>query len=228
MAIDTVESNGVDNKLLEEKAIEQYVELAELAQKLIPQFNIMQSDLGNQEDYYIQIGNLILEYYGKSIKLEKPLKCKVFNMYVGADPDIQNFYTFSDLSVMIDEGTLIELTSGCELILTLTMIYFHKCIPNPENMQRYQYTIIESITRGVIKVLCLHKFLLTEVSDDEKLTILTEWILNKVVSILAIMHSYTRKALKDGFLPLFAITGEDHEEIEDLKKYGILIFHYSK
>lgn len=228
MAIDTVESNGVDNKLLEEKAIEQYVELAELAQKLIPQFNIMQSDLKNQEDYYIQIGNLILEYYGKSIKLEKPLKCSVFNMYVGANPDIQNFYTFSDLSVTIDEGTLIELTSGCELILTLTMIYFHKCIPNPENMQRYQYTIIESITRGVIKVLCLHKFLLTEVSDDEKLEILTEWILNKVVSILAIMHSYTRKALKDGFLPLFAITGEDHEEIEDLKKYGILIFHYSK
>lgn len=228
MAIDTVESNGVDNKLLEEKAIEQYVELAELAQKLIPQFNVMQSDLDNQEDYYIQIGNLILEYYGKSIKLEKPLKCNVFNMYVGADPDIQNFYTFSDLSVMIDEGTLIELTSGCELILTLTMIYFHKCIPNPENMQRYQYTIIESITRGVIKVLCLHKFLLTETSDDEKLEILTEWILNKVVSILAIMHSYTRKALKDGFLPLFAITGEDHEEIEDLKKYGILIFHYSK
>lgn len=174
MAIDTAESNGVDNKLLEEKAIEQYVELAELAQKLIPQFNIMQSDLDNQEDYYIQIGNLILEYYGKSIKLEKPLKCNVFNMYVGADPDIQNFYTFSDLSVMIDEGTLIELTSGCELILTLTMIYFHKCIPNPENMQRYQYTIIESITRGVIKVLCLHKFLLTEVSDDEKLEILTE------------------------------------------------------
>ena len=228
MATDTVESNGVDNKLLEERAVEQYVELAELAQKLIPQFNIMQSDLDNQEDYYIQIGNLILEYYGKSIKLEKPLKCSVFNMYVGADPDIQNFYTFSDLSVMIDEGTLIELTSGCELILTLTMIYFHKCIPNPENMQRYQYTIIESITRGVIKVLCLHKFLLTEVSDDEKLEILTEWILNKVVSILAIMHSYTRKALKDGFLPLFAITGEDHEEIEDLKKYGILIFHYSK
>lgn len=228
MAIDAVESNDVDNKLLEEKAIEQYVELAELAQKLVPQFNVMQSDLDNQEDYYIQIGNLILEYYGKSIKLEKPLKCSVFNMYVGADPDIQNFYTFSDLSVMIDEGTLIELTSGCELILTLTMIYFHKCIPNPENMQRYQYTIIESITRGVIKVLCLHKFLLTEVSDDEKLEILTDWILNKVVSILAIMHSYTRKALKDGFLPLFAITGEDHEEIEDLKKYGILIFHYSK
>lgn len=228
MAIDTVESNGVDNKLLEEKAIEQYVELAELAQKLIPQFNVMQSDLDNQEDYYIQIGNLILEYYGKSIKLEKPLKCNVFNMYVGADPDIQNFYTFSDLSVMIDEGTLIELTSGCELILTLTMIYFHKCIPNPENMQRYQYTIIESITRGAIKVLCLHKFLLTEVSDDEKLEILTDWMINKVVSILAIMHSYTRKALKDGFLPLFAITGEDHEEIEDLKKYGILIFHYSK
>lgn len=228
MAIDTVESNSTENKLLEEKAVEQYVELAELAQKLILQFNIMQSDLDNQEDYYIQIGNLILEYYGKSIKLEKPLKCSVFNMYVGADPDIQNFYTFSDLSVMIDEGTLIELTSGCELILTLTMIYFHKCIPNPENMQRYQYTIIESITRGVIKVLCLHKFLLTEVSDDEKLEILTEWILNKVVSILAIMHSYTRKALKDGFLPLFAIIGEDHEEIEDLKKYGILIFHYSK
>ena len=228
MVIDTAESNSTENKLLEEKAVEQYVELGKLAQKLIPQFNIMQSDLDNQEDYYIQIGNLILEYYGKSIKLEKPLKCNVFNMYVGADPDIQNFYTFSDLSVMIDEGTLIELTSGCELILTLTMIYFHKCIPNPENMQRYQYTIIESITRGVIKVLCLHKFLLTEVSDDEKLEILTEWILNKVVSILAIMHSYTRKALKDGFLPLFAITGEDHEEIEDLKKYGILIFHYSK
>lgn len=228
MAVDTVGSNDVDNKLLEEKAIEQYVELAELAQKLVPLFNVMQSDLENQEDYYIQIGNLILEYYGKSIKLEKPLKCNVFNMYVGADPDIQNFYTFSDLSVMIDEGTLIELTSGCELILTLTMIYFHKCIPNPENMQRYQYTIIESITRGVIKVLCLHKFLLTEVSDDEKLEILTDWMINKVVSILAIMHSYTRKALKDGFLPLFAITGEDHEEIEDLKKYGILIFHYSK
>lgn len=228
MAIDTVESNDVDNKLLEEKAIEQYVELAELAQKLIPQFNVMQSDLANQEDYYIQIGNLILEYYGKSIKLEKPLKCNVFNMYVGADPDIQNFYTFSDLSVMIDEGTLIELTSGCELILTLTMIYFHKCIPNPENMQRYQYTIIESITRGVIKVLCLHKFLLTEVSDDEKLTILTDWILSKVVSILAIMHSYTRKAFKDGFLPLLAVTGEDNEEVIDLKKYGILIFHYSK
>lgn len=228
MAIDTVESNSVDNKLLEEKAIEQYVELAELAQKLVPLFNVMQSDLENQEDYYIQIGNLILEYYGKSIKLEKPLKCNVFNMYVGADPDIQNFYTFSDLSVMIDEGTLIELTSGCELILTLTMIYFHKCIPNPENMQRYQYTIIESITRGVIKVLCLHKFLLTETGDDEKLVILTDWVLNKVVEILAIMHSYVRKTFKDGFLPLFAITGEDHEEIEDLKKYGILIFHYSK
>lgn len=220
--------SSMTDKLIEEKAVEQYVQLGKLAVQLIPQFNVMQSDLDNQEDYYIQIGNLILEYYGENIKLEKPLKCKVFNMYVGAAPEISDFYTFSDLPVMISNGTLMELTSGCEIILTLVMAYFHKCIPNIENMQKYHYTTIEFITRGVIKELCLHKFLMTESSDDEKLVILTNWILNKVVGILAIMHSYVRKTFKDGFLPLFAITGEDSEENENLKKYGILIFNYKK
>ncbi len=220
-------SSMTDN-LIEEKAVEQYVELGKLAVQPIPLFNVVQSDLDNQEDYYIQIGNLILEYYGENIKLEKLLKCKVFNMYVGAAPEISDFYTFSDLPVMISNGTLMELTSGCEIILTLVMAYFHKCIPNPENMQKYHYTTIEFITRGVIKELCLHKFLMTESSDDEKLAILTDWILNKVVGILAIMHSYVRKTFKDGFLPLFAITGEDSEENENLKKYGILIFNYKK
>ena len=220
-------SSMTDN-LIEEKAVEQYVELGKLAVQLIPQFNVMQSDLDNQEDYYIQIGNLILEYYGENIKLEKPLKCKVFNMYVGAAPEISAFYTFSDLPVMISNGTLMELTSGCEIILTLVMAYFHKCIPNPENMQKYHYTTIEFITRGVIKELCLHKFLITESSDDEKLAILTDWILNKVVGILAIIHAYVNKTFKDGFLPLFAITGEDSKENENLKKYGILIFNYKK
>lgn len=220
-------SSMTDN-LIEEKAVEQYVELGKLAVQLVPLFNVLQSDIDNQEDYYIQIGNLILEYYGENIKLEKPLKCKVFNMYVGAAPEISDFYTFSDLPVMISNGTLMELTSGCEIILTLVMAYFHKCIPNPENMQKYHYTTIEFITRGVIKELCLHKFLMTESSDDEKLAILTDWILNKVVGILAIMHSYVRKTFKDGFLPLFAITGEDSEENENLKKYGILIFNYKK
>lgn len=190
--------SSMTDKLTEEKAVEQYVELGKLALQLIPLFNVMQSDLDNQEDYYIQIGNLILEYYGENIKLEKPLKCSVFNMYVGAAPEISDFYTFSDLPVMISNGTLMELTSGCEIILTLTMAYFHKCIPNPENMQKYHYTTIEFITRGVIKELCLHKFLMTESSDDEKLTILTDWILNKVVGILAIMHSYVRKRLRMG------------------------------
>ena len=218
--------SSMTDKLIEEKAVEQYVELGKLALQLIPLFNVMQSDLDNQEDYYIQIGNLILEYYGENIKLEKPLKCSVFNMYVGAAPEISDFYTFSDLPVMISNGTLMELTSGCEIILTLAMAYFHKCIPNPENMQKYDYTTIEFITRGVIKELCLHKFLMTESSDDEKLVILTDWILNKVVGILAIMHSYVRKTFKDGFLPLFAIT--DNEEDENLKKYGILIFNYKK
>ena len=220
--------SSMTDKLIEEKAVEQYVELGKLAVQLIPQFNVLQSDIDNQEDYYIQIGNLILEYYGENIKLEKPLKCSVFNMYVGAAPEISAFYTFSDLPVMISNGTLMELTSGCEIILTLVMAYFHKCIPNPENMQKYHYTTIEFITRGVIKELCLHKFLMTESSDDEKLAILTDWILNKVVGILAIMHSYVRKTFKDGFLPLFAITGEDSEENENLKKYGILIFNYKK
>lgn len=221
--------SSITDKLIEEKAVEQYVELGKLAQQLIPLFNVMQSDLDNQEDYYIQIGNLILEYYGENtIKLEKPLKCSVFNMYVGAAPEISDFYTFSDLPVMISNGTLMELTSGCEIILTLVMAYFHKCIPDPENMQKYHYTTIEFITRGVIKELCLHKFLMTESSDDEKLVILTDWVLNKVVGILAIMHSYVRKTFKDGFLPLFAITGEDSEENENLKKYGILIFNYKK
>lgn len=220
-------SSMTDN-LIEEKAVEQYVELGKLAVQLVPLFNVLQSDIDNQEDYYIQIGNLILEYYGENIKLEKPLKCKVFNMYVGTAPEISDFYTFSDLPVMISNGTLMELTSGCEIILTLVMAYFHKCIPNPENMQKYHYTTIEFITRGVIKELCLHKFLMTESSDDEKLAILTDWILNKVVGILAIMHSYVRKTFKDGFLPLFAITGEDSEENENLKKYGILIFNYKK
>lgn len=218
--------SSITDKLIEEKAVEQYVELGKLAVQLVPLFNVLQSDIDNQEDYYIQIGNLILEYYGENIKLEKPLKCKVFNMYVGAAPEISDFYTFSDLPVMISNGTLMELTSGCEIILTLVMAYFHKCIPNPENMQKYHYTTIEFITRGVIKELCLHKFLMTESSDDEKLAILTDWILNKVVGILAIMHSYVRKTFKDGFLPLFAITGEDSEENENLKKYGILIFNY--
>jgi hypothetical protein len=221
--------SSMTDKLIEEKAVEQYVELGKLAQQLIPLFNVMQSDLDNQEDYYIQIGNLILEYYGENIKkLEKPLKCSVFNMYVGAAPEISDFYTFSDLPVMISNGTLMELTSRCEIILTLVMAYFHKCILDPENMQKYHYTTIEFITRGVIKELCLHKFLMTESSDDEKLVILTDWILNKVVGILAIMHSYVRKTFKDGFLPLFAITGEDNEENENLKKYGILIFNYKK
>lgn len=220
-------SSMADN-LIEEKAVEQYVELGKLAVQLIPLFNVIQSDLDNQEDYYIQIGNLILEYYGENIKLEKPLKCSVFNMYVGAAPEISDFYTFSDLPVMISNGTLMELTSGCEIILTLVMAYFHKCIPNPENMQNYHYTTIEFITRGVIKELCLHKFLMTESSDDEKLAILTDWILNNVVGILAIMHSYVNKTFKDGFLPLFAITGEDSKENENLKKYGILIFNYKK
>ena len=220
-------SSMTDN-LIEEKAVEQYVELGKLAVQLVPLFNVLQSDIDNQEDYYIQIGNLILEYYGENIKLEKPLKCKVFNMYVGAAPEISDFYTFSDLPVMISNGTLMELTSGCEIILTLVMAYFHKCIPNPENMQKYHYTTIEFITRGVIKELCLHKFLMAESSDDEKLVILTDWIHNKVVGILAIMHSYVRKTFKDGFLPLFAITGEDSEENENLKKYGILIFNYKK
>lgn len=220
-------SSMTDN-LIEEKAVEQYVELGKLAVQLILLFNVLQSDIDNQEDYYIQIGNLILEYYGENIKLEKPLKCSVFNMYVGATPEISDFYTFSDLPVMISNGTLMELTSGCEIILTLVMAYFHKCIPNIENMQKYHYTTIEYITRGVIKELCLHKFLMTESSDDEKLAILTDWILNKVVGILAIMHSYVRKTFKDGFLPLFAITGEDSEENENLKKYGILIFNYKK
>ena len=220
-------SSMTDN-LIEEKAVEQYVELGKLAVQLVPLFNVLQSDIDNQEDYYIQIGNLILEYYGENIKLEKPLKCKVFNMYVDAAPEISAFYTFSDLPVMISNGTLMELTSGCEIILTLVMAYFHKCIPNPENMQKYHYTTIEFITRGVIKELCLHKFLITESSDDEKLAILTDRILNKVVGILAIMHSYMRKTFKDGFLPLFAITGEDSEENENLKKYGILIFNYKK
>lgn len=220
--------SSMTDKLIEEKAVEQYVELGKLAVQLIPLFNVMQSDLDNQEDYYIQIGNLILEYYGENIKLEKPLKCSVFNMYVGAAPEISDFYTFSDLPVMISNGTLMELTSGCEIILTLVMTYFHKCIPDPENMQKYHYTTIEFITRGVIKELCLHKFLMTESSDDEKLVILTDWVLNKVVGILAIMHSYVRKTFKDGFLPLFAITGEDSEENENLKKYGILIFNYKK
>ena len=216
------------DKLIEEKAVEQYVELGKLAVQLVPLFNVLQSDIDNQEDYYIQIGNLILEYYGENIKLEKPLKCSVFNMYVGAAPEISDFYTFSDLPVMISNGTLMELTSGCEIILTLVMAYFHKCIPDPENMQKYHYTTIEFITRGVIKELCLHKFLMTESSDDEKLAILTDWILNKVVGILAIMHAYVNKTFKDGFLPLFAITGEDSEENENLKKYGILIFNYKK
>ena len=220
--------SSITDKLIEEKAVEQYVELGKLAVQLVPLFNVLQSYIDNQEDYYIQIGNLILEYYGENIKLEKPLKCKVFNMYVGAAPEISDFYTFSDLPVMISNGTLMELTSGCEIILTLVMAYFHKCIPNPENMQKYHYTTIEFITRGVIKELCLHKFLMTESSDDEKLAILTDWILNKVVGILAIMHSYVRKTFKDGFLPLFAITGEDSEENENLKKYGILIFNYKK
>lgn len=220
--------SSMTDKLIEEKAVEQYVELGKLAVQLIPLFNVMQSDLDNQEDYYIQIGNLILEYYGENIKLEKPLKCSVFNMYVGAAPEISDFYTFSDLPVMISNGTLMELTSGCEIILTLVMAYFHKCIPNPENMQKYHYTTIEFITRGVIKELCLHKFLMTESSDDEKLVILTDWVLNKVVGILAIMHAYVNKTFKDGFLPLFAITGEDSEENENLKKYGILIFNYKK
>ncbi len=220
--------SSITDKLIEEKAVEQYVELGKLAVQLVPLFNVLQSDIDNQEDYYIQIGNLILEYYGENIKLEKPLKCSVFNMYVGAAPEISDFYTFSDLPVMISNGTLMELTSGCEIILTLVMAYFHKCIPNPENMQKYHYTTIEFITRGVIKELCLHKFLMTESSDDEKLAILTDWILNKVVGILAIMHSYVRKTFKDGFLPLFAITGEDSEENENLKKYGILIFNYKK
>lgn len=220
--------SSITDKLIEEKAVEQYVELGKLAVQLVPLFNVLQSNIDNQEDYYIQIGNLILEYYGENIKLEKPLKCKVFNMYVGAAPEISDFYTFSDLPVMISNGTLMELTSGCEIILTLVMAYFHKCIPNPENMQKYHYTTIEFITRGVIKELCLHKFLMTESSDDEKLAILTDWILNKVVGILAIMHSYVRKTFKDGFLPLFAITGEDSEENENLKKYGILIFNYKK
>lgn len=220
--------SSMTDKLIEEKAVEQYVELGKLAVQLIPQFNVLQSDVDNQEDYYIQIGNLILEYYGENIKLEKPLKCSVFNMYVGAAPEISAFYTFSDLPVMISNGTLMELTSGCEIILTLVMAYFHKCIPNPENMQKYHYTTIEFITRGVIKELCLHKFLMTESSDDEKLAILTDWILNKVVGILAIMHAYVNKTFKDGFLPLFAITGEDSEENENLKKYGILIFNYKK
>lgn len=220
--------SSMTDKLIEEKAVEQYVELGKLAVQLIPLFNVIQSDLDNQEDYYIQIGNLILEYYGENIKLEKPLKCSVFNMYVGAAPEISDFYTFSDLPVMISNGTLMELTSGCEIILTLVMAYFHKCIPNPENMQKYHYTTIEFITRGVIKELCLHKFLMTESSDDEKLAILTDWILNKVVGILAIMHAYVNKTFKDGFLPLFAITGEDSKENENLKKYGILIFNYKK
>ena len=220
--------SSMTDKLIEEKAVEQYVQLGKLAVQLIPQFNVMQSDLDNQEDYYIQIGNLILEYYGENIKLEKPLKCSVFNMYVGAAPEISDFYTFSDLPVMISNGTLMELTSGCEIILTLVMAYFHKCIPNPENMQKYHYTTIEFITRGVIKELCLHKFLMTESSDDEKLVILTDWVFNKVVGILAIMHAYVNKTFKDGFLPLFAITGEDSEENENLKKYGILIFNYKK
>lgn len=78
------------------------------------------------------------------------------------------------------------------------------------------------------KELCLHKFLMTESSDDEKLVILTDWVLNKVVGILAIMHAYVNKTFKDGLLPLFAITGEDSEENENLKKYGILIFNYKK
>lgn len=220
--------SSITDKLIEEKAVEQYVELGKLAVQLIPQFNILQNDIDNQEDYYIQIGNLILEYYGENIKLEKPLKCSVFNMYVGEAPEISDFYTFSDLPVMISNGTLMELTSGCEIILTLVMAYFHKCIPNIENMQKYHYTTIEFITRGVIKELCLHKFLMTESSDDEKLAILTDWILNRVMGILAIMHSYVHKTFKDGFLPLFAITGEDSEENENLKKYGILIFNYKK
>lgn len=210
--------SSITDKLIEEKAVEQYVELGKLAVQLVPLFNVLQSDIDNQEDYYIQIGNLILEYYGENIKLEKPLKCSVFNMYVGAAPEISSFYTFSDLPVMISNGTLMELTSGCEIILTLVMAYFHKCIPNPENMQKYHYTTIEFITRGVIKELCLHKFLMTESSDDEKLVILTDWILNKVVGILAIMHAYVNKTFKDGFLPLFAITGEDSKENENLKK----------
>ena len=159
-------SSMADN-LIEEKAVEQYVELGKLAVQLVPLFNVLQSDIDNQEDYYIQIGNLILEYYGENIKLEKPLKCSVFNMYVGAAPEISDFYTFSDLPVMISNGTLMELTSGCEIILTLVMAYFHKCIPDPENMQKYHYITIEFITRGVIKELCLHKFLMTESSDDD-------------------------------------------------------------
>ena len=229
MEVEAKDLNNMMDNIIEAERIGQYVELGKLAQNLIPLFNVMQSDLDNQEDYYIQIGNLILEYYGENIKkLEKPLKCSVFNMYVGAAPEISDFYTFSDLPVIISNGTLMELTSGCEIILTLVMAYFHKCIPNPENMQKYHYTTIEFITRGVIKELCLHKFLMTESSDDEKLVILTNWILNKVVGILAIMHSYVRKTFKDGFLPLFAITGEDSEENENLKKYGILIFNYKK
>ena len=58
-------SSMTDN-LIEEKAVEQYVELGKLAVQLIPLFNVLQSDVDNQEDYYIQIGNLILEYYGEN------------------------------------------------------------------------------------------------------------------------------------------------------------------
>ena len=221
--------SSMTDKLIEEKAVEKYVELGKLAEQLIPQFNVMQSDLDNQEDYYIQIGNLILEYYGENtIKLEKPLKCSVFNMYVGADPDILGFYTFSDLPIMVDNSTLGELTSGCELMLTLVMAYYHKCIKNIDNLDKYHYITIEYIIRGVTKELCLHKFLLTEDNDDTKLNTFALWMLNKAVSLLAIMYSYVNKVFKDDFLPLFAVTGEDNEEIIDEKKYGILVFHYKK
>lgn len=228
MEVEAKDLNKIMDGIIEAERIEQYVELGKLAQNLIPAFNVLQNDLEHQDNYYAQIANLILEYYGEDIRFDRPTECDVMNMAVGADPDILSFYTLADLPIMLDSGPLGELTSGCELMLTLVMAYYHKCIKTVDNLDNYHYITMEYIIRGVIKELCLHNFLVTEDSDDAKLNTLALWMLNKAVSILAIMYAYVNNTFKNDFLPLFAIIGEDNKEVMEEKKYGILVFHYKK
>ena len=224
----TEDFKNIADNIIESQRVKQYVELGKLAQDLIPLFTTLQNDLDHQDSYYIKIANTVLEYYGENLKLEKPGECNVFNMYVGADPAILSFYTFSDLPIMTDDATLGELKPGCELILTLIIAYYHKCIKSIDNFDRYHAIAIEYITRGVATELCLHKFLLSEEDDKSKLDTFTAWMLNNVKSILGIMYSYANKAFNGNFLPLFMVAGQDTDETEDEEKYGILVFHYKK
>lgn len=228
MVLDTMELSSILDNLTDDKWVEQYIELGELAQQLIPLFTIMQNDLANDEDYYVKIANAVLEYYGESIRINKPTETHVFNMNIGADFDIVRFYALTDLQVKREKGILKELTAGCELTLTLVMAYFHKYVGDLNDLATPHTTIIEHIAKGVIKELYLHKFLITEDSDDEKLEIFTKWMYTKVISLLNIMYNFVNATFKDVFIPLFAIHGSDSEEEIEINKYGVLIFHYKK